>query len=118
MHSETTAIRERMVPYVLWVQNISVFVFLLLGVSICSLFLYQGVHFVLVITFIKAGLRGHGECDISVTGLRPTSLKHTCMQTSTHTGVGEARMGYKGVYSSSSFKNTQILIGWKSNNDE
>lgn len=45
VHSETTAIRERMVPYVLWVQNISVFVFLLLGVSICSLFFTPGRSF-------------------------------------------------------------------------
>ncbi len=36
------------------------------------------------------------ECDVSVTWLRPTSLKHACMQTSTHTRAGEARMGYKG----------------------
>lgn len=36
------------------------------------------------------------ECDVSVTGLRPTSLKHTCMQTSTHTRTGEACMEYKG----------------------
>lgn len=70
----------------------------------------------------RAGLRGQGEgllcedqSDISDTGLRPTSLKHTCMQMSTHSRAGEARMSYKGVNYFSLFKNTQILIGWKKN---
>lgn len=94
VHSKTTSTRERIVLYLLWVRNTPVFFFV-----VVFLYAWTSAHFfyipgcfilLLCITSVKAGLRGQGEgllregseCDVSVTGLRPTSLKHTCMQTS------------------------------------
>lgn len=79
----------------------------------CSFFAKHCVHQSWVERSREGGLAWGSECDISVMGLWPTSLKYTCMQTSIHTRAGEKCMGYKGVNSSSSFKNTLILIGWK-----
>ena len=67
-------------------------------------------------TSIEAGLRGQGggggtlawgsECDVSVAGLRPTSLEHTCMQTSNphQSWWGTHGVWGGGVNLSSSFK--------------
>lgn len=78
------------------------------------LFFLSGCSISACITSIRAGLRGQSEgflrevqSDRSGSGLRPTSLKHICMQMSTHSRAGEARMNYKGINYFSLFNNTQ-----------
>lgn len=61
MHSKTTSIRERIVLYLLWVQNISFFVMFFMCANVCSLFFIQGVHSLLYFTSIRAGVRGQRE---------------------------------------------------------
>lgn len=61
-HSKTTT-RKITALYLLWVLCFFFFAFLnlFLFVNFCSLFLSQGVHSLLRITSIEAGLRGQGE---------------------------------------------------------
>lgn len=124
MHSKTSSIRETTVLYLLWVQNTSVYLFCFYACE--HLFTFSCTR-VFILCYVlhpsELGWRTkvrdscEDQSDISGIELRPTSLKHTCMQMSTHSRAGEARMSYKGVNYFSSFKNTQILIG-KRNSDK
>lgn len=78
--------------FYLW-MFVHLFFFLIPG---CSFFTMYYIHQSWVERSRGGTLAWGSECDVSVAGLRPTSLKHTCMQTSNLTRAGEARMGYEG----------------------
>lgn len=67
---------------------------------------------------VKAAWRREGlfergsDSEVSPTKLRPASRKHTCMQTSTHTRAGEARMGYMGGGVNSLQRKTHTHSDW------